>query len=178
MVNKSSTVDHTSFHRFHTGVDQDNLVIVAWTALAEQHVAEVVDVAGERMRECGEEFYLVRTLDRLVGLGERVSWVPGNADRELVGLARGGTTASQARSRNGQPHSCVLTRRGCRTGPRWSYLETVRTSVHPFCPHGTCKFTGVADGTGAVLSGSGVSAAQGGGGNTEQGERRTGEHSE
>jgi putative phosphoesterase len=30
-------------------------------------------------------------LDRLVGLGERVTWVRGNADRELVELARGET---------------------------------------------------------------------------------------
>jgi predicted phosphodiesterase len=35
----------------------------------------------------------VETLDRLVGLGERVVWVRGNADRELVRLARGGTTS-------------------------------------------------------------------------------------
>ena len=35
----------------------------------------------------------VRVLDRLVALGERVVWVRGNADRELVNLARGGTTA-------------------------------------------------------------------------------------
>src|SRR5882757_532024 len=28
-------------------------------------------------------------LDRLLGLGERVTWVRGNADRELVKLARG-----------------------------------------------------------------------------------------
>ena len=34
----------------------------------------------------------VAVLDRLVGLGERVTWVRGNADRELVTLARGGTT--------------------------------------------------------------------------------------
>ncbi|MEJ7702436.1 MAG: metallophosphoesterase family protein [Geodermatophilaceae bacterium] len=32
----------------------------------------------------------VETLDRLVGLGERVLWVRGNADRELVALAGGG----------------------------------------------------------------------------------------
>jgi putative phosphoesterase len=32
------------------------------------------------------------TLDRLVDLGERAVWVRGNADRELVALARGGTT--------------------------------------------------------------------------------------
>lgn len=32
-------------------------------------------------------------LDRLVSLGERVTWVRGNADRELVLLARGGTTS-------------------------------------------------------------------------------------
>jgi predicted phosphodiesterase len=31
-------------------------------------------------------------LDRLVGLGNRVTWVRGNADRDLVALARGGTT--------------------------------------------------------------------------------------
>ena len=31
-------------------------------------------------------------LDRLIGLGERVTWVRGNADRELVELARGGQT--------------------------------------------------------------------------------------
>jgi putative phosphoesterase len=31
-------------------------------------------------------------LDRLVGLGERVTWVRGNADRDLVTLARGGDT--------------------------------------------------------------------------------------
>jgi predicted phosphodiesterase len=30
----------------------------------------------------------VETLDRLLGMGERVSWVRGNADRELVALAR------------------------------------------------------------------------------------------
>jgi predicted phosphodiesterase len=30
-------------------------------------------------------------LDRLLGLGDRVIWVRGNADRELVDLARGGT---------------------------------------------------------------------------------------
>ncbi|MBA3418236.1 MAG: metallophosphoesterase family protein [Geodermatophilaceae bacterium] len=35
----------------------------------------------------------VETLDRLVGLGERVLWVRGNADRELVALAGGGQTA-------------------------------------------------------------------------------------
>jgi len=34
----------------------------------------------------------VDVLDRLVDLGERVVWVRGNADRELVTLARGGTT--------------------------------------------------------------------------------------
>jgi predicted phosphodiesterase len=34
----------------------------------------------------------VETLDRLVGLGDRVVWVRGNAERELVKLARGGTT--------------------------------------------------------------------------------------
>jgi putative phosphoesterase len=34
----------------------------------------------------------VEVLDRLVALGERVTWVRGNADRELVSLARGGTT--------------------------------------------------------------------------------------
>jgi predicted phosphodiesterase len=33
----------------------------------------------------------VPVLDRLVGLGERVTWVRGNADRELVQLARGET---------------------------------------------------------------------------------------
>ncbi|CAN5922281.1 metallophosphoesterase family protein [soil metagenome] len=32
-------------------------------------------------------------VDRLVDLGDRVVWVRGNADRELVTLARGGTTA-------------------------------------------------------------------------------------
>src|ERR1700753_790453 len=31
----------------------------------------------------------VEVLDRLVGLGDRVVWVRGNADRELVSLARG-----------------------------------------------------------------------------------------
>ena len=30
-------------------------------------------------------------LDRLIGLGDRVTWVRGNADRELVELARGET---------------------------------------------------------------------------------------
>lgn len=30
-----------------------------------------------------------QTLDRLLGLGDRVTWVRGNADRELVDLARG-----------------------------------------------------------------------------------------
>ncbi|PZS20394.1 MAG: YfcE family phosphodiesterase [Pseudonocardiales bacterium] len=34
----------------------------------------------------------VQVLDRLLGLGDRVTWVRGNADRELVCLARGGTT--------------------------------------------------------------------------------------
>ena len=34
----------------------------------------------------------VETLDLLVSLGERVVWVRGNADRELVALAGGGTT--------------------------------------------------------------------------------------
>ncbi|MEJ7703817.1 MAG: metallophosphoesterase family protein [Geodermatophilaceae bacterium] len=34
----------------------------------------------------------VETLDRLVGLGERAVWLRGNADRELVAAARGGTT--------------------------------------------------------------------------------------
>lgn len=34
----------------------------------------------------------VETLDRLVALGDRVVWVRGNADRELVELARGGMT--------------------------------------------------------------------------------------
>ncbi|WP_245976143.1 metallophosphoesterase family protein [Amycolatopsis palatopharyngis] len=34
----------------------------------------------------------VATLDRLIALGERVRWVSGNADRELVQLARGGET--------------------------------------------------------------------------------------
>jgi predicted phosphodiesterase len=31
----------------------------------------------------------VQVLDRLLGLGDRVTWVRGNADRELVALARG-----------------------------------------------------------------------------------------
>lgn len=35
----------------------------------------------------------VETLDRLVAQGERVLWVRGNADRELVNLASGGTTS-------------------------------------------------------------------------------------
>lgn len=35
----------------------------------------------------------VQTLDLLVSLGERALWVNGNADRELVQLAGGGTTA-------------------------------------------------------------------------------------
>lgn len=34
----------------------------------------------------------VEVLDRLLGLGEQVVWVRGNADRELVELARGGET--------------------------------------------------------------------------------------
>jgi predicted phosphodiesterase len=34
----------------------------------------------------------VEVLDRLLDLGDRVTWVRGNADRELVDLARGGTT--------------------------------------------------------------------------------------
>jgi len=34
----------------------------------------------------------VPVLDRLLGLGDRVTWVRGNADRELVELARGQTT--------------------------------------------------------------------------------------
>jgi putative phosphoesterase len=34
----------------------------------------------------------VAVLDRLLGLGDRVTWVRGNADRELVSLARGGGT--------------------------------------------------------------------------------------
>ena len=34
----------------------------------------------------------VAVLDRLVDLGDRVVWVRGNADRELVLLARGGPT--------------------------------------------------------------------------------------
>lgn len=34
----------------------------------------------------------VQVLDRLLGLGDRVGWVRGNADRELVALAQGGTT--------------------------------------------------------------------------------------
>lgn len=33
-----------------------------------------------------------QTLERLVGLGERVVWVRGNAERELVTVARGGVT--------------------------------------------------------------------------------------
>lgn len=35
----------------------------------------------------------VETLDRLVGLGDRVLWVRGNADRQLVSLAGGGQTS-------------------------------------------------------------------------------------
>src|SRR5690606_13038723 len=35
----------------------------------------------------------VETLDLLTSLGERVVWVRGNADRELVALARGGRTS-------------------------------------------------------------------------------------
>jgi len=34
----------------------------------------------------------VEVLDRLLDLGDRVTWVRGNADRELVDLARGGNT--------------------------------------------------------------------------------------
>src|SRR5580698_8396302 len=34
-----------------------------------------------------------QVLDRLLGLGDRVIWVRGNADRELVELARGQLTA-------------------------------------------------------------------------------------
>src|SRR5438034_828616 len=36
----------------------------------------------------------VQVLDRLLGLGDRVIWVRGNADRELVELARGQAEAS------------------------------------------------------------------------------------
>jgi putative phosphoesterase len=36
----------------------------------------------------------VEVLDRLLDLGDRVSWVRGNADRELVELARGASTDS------------------------------------------------------------------------------------
>ena len=35
----------------------------------------------------------VETLDLLAGLGDRAVWVRGNADRELVSLARGGSTS-------------------------------------------------------------------------------------
>lgn len=35
----------------------------------------------------------VETLDRLVALGDRVTWVRGNADRELVDIARGAPAA-------------------------------------------------------------------------------------
>jgi predicted phosphodiesterase len=34
----------------------------------------------------------VQVLDRLVSLGDRVTWVPGNAERELVAIARDGDT--------------------------------------------------------------------------------------
>jgi hypothetical protein len=40
----------------------------------------------------------VDVLDRLLDLGDRVVWVRGNADRELVALARGDTTTSRRSS--------------------------------------------------------------------------------
>ena len=49
----------------------------------------------------------VQVLDRLLGLGNRVTWVRGNADRELVALARGeaGPATFPTRSRRGRPAS-------------------------------------------------------------------------
>jgi predicted phosphodiesterase len=37
----------------------------------------------------------VRTFDRLVSLGERVHWVKGNCERDLVAVSRGGRTAAR-----------------------------------------------------------------------------------
>lgn len=56
----------------------------------------------------------VEVLDRLIDLGNRVVWVRGNADRELVDLARGGTTtipdpiAPWAAARLAQRHVTLL----------------------------------------------------------------------
>ena len=46
-------------------------------------------------------------LDRLLGLGERVIWVRGNADRELVELARGEVPMSATQYRTGRRGSSV-----------------------------------------------------------------------
>ena len=51
----------------------------------------------------------VAVLDRLLDLGDRVTWVRGNADRELVTLARGGTTASPTPSPHGRRRSSATT---------------------------------------------------------------------
>lgn len=51
----------------------------------------------------------VAVLDRLLDLGDRVTWVPGNADRELVTLARGGTTDIPDPSPHGRRRSSATT---------------------------------------------------------------------
>jgi putative phosphoesterase len=58
-------------------------------------LAEPEVVAAERIVLTGDIAagpQPVAVLDRLLGLGDRVTWVRGNADRELVTLAGGGTT--------------------------------------------------------------------------------------
>lgn len=57
----------------------------------------------------------VETLDALSALGERVVWVRGNADRELVTLARAGDAAIPDPIAPWRAHSYAPTRSSCST---------------------------------------------------------------
>ena len=60
----------------------------------------------------------VETLDRLAALGDRAVWIRGNADRELVELARGERAGMPDASSRGRPASCAPTRWSCWPGCR------------------------------------------------------------
>lgn len=115
----------------------------------------------------------VETLDRLLGLGDRVVWVRGNADRTLVDLARGGTTTipdpigpSFARirwtcwpdCRTPSPASCPASGRSCSatgrrgTTTRWCWWTPGGSDGRRCWPTWTNRCTRSSAGTPTCLS--------------------------
>jgi len=101
-------------------------VLEAVLAEPEVAVADLVVVTGDHAS--GPEPTAV--LDRLLALGESVLLVRGNADRELVALARGEQSTSPTRSLRGPQRNSARTTWRCwpisRTPPRSKSTASVR----------------------------------------------------